>query len=460
MQHAPHPRTRTTPKPWATLWVAWVTAGITAGVTSLSAAQVAAATPAAPPGWQVVDDSPTLRYRPVGRPEVELRLMPAEAAQGDLASWFAQRLRRGGDGLSAVNFGATSALGGQALMAMGRTASGADRWVVATGCQGPSGRMHFSLLLLSPDSAQVERDTRASAAVLQAVCTESAQAAALRRDETQAAPAARTAQPVQPVQAAQAAQATPAPSSGRTPTGLDPASIHSVLYAFRLGYEHDGMKMREWTYLLLKGGSARRGVPRQAPADFDLLADRQQNPQDWGRWRRKGQQVQVAIGQRQGQGQGQGQDFSTPPGQMLRMPGRPGERLAGLYETTSSYTQGSEVAMWFSWGLQLRADGSYRRWNHRGSAVASGSGSSRNLAMSSSDDKGASTSVSGPSFAGTTRGDTGVTDNDLEGTYHIEGWTLTLRSRSGQVRHGFFFTDERRQNIGFEGNELGLRKAK
>jgi len=74
------------------------------------------------------------------------------------------------------------------------------------------------------------------------------------------------------------------------------------------------------------------------------------------------------------------------------------------------------------------------------------------------DEKGAATSRAAGSAAVATSSSTGVTDDDLSCTCHIEGWTPGLRYRDGKVKRGFFFTHEDRGNIGFEGHELIISK--
>lgn len=139
----------------------------------------------------------------------------------------------------------------------------------------------------------------------------------------------------------------------------------------------------------------------------------------------------------------------------MRHPGRTDEKLDGKFEKASSASIGT-VSSWANWGLTLRRDGSFRRWESGGAGGTSGFGDTAIASGTVYDDKGAATSVGGPNFGGGGTRSTGVTDADLEGTYRIDGWTIELRYRSGRVQRAFFYTSDDRKEIWFEGDELAI----
>lgn len=392
------------------------------------AAATDAAAPPAPAGWQrsVADDH--LVYRsPGGASAAELRLYPPQPVPGGLEGWFRARLSRPVAGLGRVGYEAPRAYGGQVLVAAGLAGQGtAGRVVMGIGCQDAGGAKRFAELIVPADATMLQAHAEAGARLVAAACRPALQ------DAGQA-------------QAPKAAPSGPAAPGVVPPPerALRPGEIEGVLYAWDQIYTATGLQMREWTYLLLKDGSARQGLPRLPPDLFDLEADRRAEPARWGRWQRAGGKVQVRFGGA----------FTTPPGQLWRHPGQPGHRLQGRYRASSSMSIGS-VSTWAFWGLTLHADGRFQRWSTRGMGGTTGHGSSATTTMAISDDKGSVSSVSGGSFGGGARSDSGVTDDDLEGHYQIDGWSLTLRYRSGAVQRGFFYVDADGDNLWFEGAEL------
>lgn len=382
--------------------------------------------PPAPLGWQRVADPGLALYRSLGAaPAAELRLYPPQVDTADLARWFLARLDQPVPGFGRVRFDPPRSYGGQVLTAAGRAGQGASsRVVMGIGCQSPGGVKRFAELVVPLDPSTVQAHAEAGARLVAAACS--------------SAPQVAQAKPATP--AAVAPGPAPAPAPARA---LQPGQIEGVLYAWDQIYTVTGLQMREWTYLLLKDGRVRKGLPRQPPDLFDVEADRQEEPGRWGRWRRSGGKVQVRFEA----------EFATPPGQLWRHPGKPGMRLQGRYRGSSSLSVGS-VSTWAFWGLTLHGDGRFERWSMRGMGGTTGHGANATTTMAISDDKGSVGSVAGANFGGGSRSDSGVTDDDLEGTYQIDGWSLTLRYRSGATQRGFFYVDDDGDNVWFEGAEL------
>jgi hypothetical protein len=300
--------------------------------------------PAAPPGWSARDGGAARLYRPDSTDDVELRLYPGESARGDLESYMEARMARGVTGLGGIDFAPLRELMTNSRMALGMTGGGRPRVVVVIGCDTQDGRKRYGELLLPPDPEQVEPLVEQAAGILAQSCLDPA---LLAGDAPAVDPAAK-APPAQPF----------------TGDPLDPDLIEGVLYSWRQVYEVTGLRFIENTYLLMDDGTARDGVPDAAPAEFDLEADRAANPALWGRWRKRwGREVDVAFED----------GWETPPGQLRPVPGRPGERLEGRFEKSSSYAIG-DIASWANWGLTLARDGTFERWRTGGAGGSSGWG--------------------------------------------------------------------------------------
>lgn len=398
----------------------------------------ASADPAAPAGWRVSEAAGLGIYKPAADPEVELRLHAADTSSAAFGDWFDNQLKRGVSGYDAINWSAADRARPNVLMSAGMSsqASG-QRVVLAIGCDSGAGTKRFGELILPPDEALIVRYAEPAATILANACADAPeQKIAVAQAPQQPAPG----KPAAPVAAAK----TP-PVAG----ALEDGDIAGVLYSWDQPYTVYGLQFVEWTYLLLKDGSVRRDVPEAAPAQFDLAADRRSNPDNWGRWRRAGGKVEVNFGD----------GFEAPKGQMMRLQGKPGERFNGQFEASSSAVIAG-ASSWANWGLSLRRDGTFRRWSSGGVGGTSGFGDAAVTAGTVYDDKGASSSVGGSNVGGGSTSRTGVTDDDLEGTYHIDGWTMELRYRSGRKQRGFFFTNNDRDEIWFEGNALAIIRSR
>ncbi len=382
----------------------------------------ALADPPAPQGWRASSSGTSVVYSATAQPGVVLQLNPEEASTASLASWFLGKLDEPVPGVGRVRFGQPRPARPGITMAAGLgSAPRTEQVFVAVGCETAARTKRFALLRMPPDPRLADLYSRQATEIVAAAC--------LRTTVAEAPPAAK------PLLGAKPAS----PASKAAGGGLANSEIAAVLYSW-----FQGETYLEWTYLLLTDGTARRGVPEAAPADFDRAADQRANPQDWGRWKRSGDKYLVDFGE----------GFKQPPGQMLRVPGRPGERLAGRFEKSTSSFAIIGAGNWSNWGLELLKDGRFKRWGAGGMGGTYGVGNSAITAGATRDDQGSSVAVGSQGIGGGSSSSTGVTAADLEGTYHIDGWSLELRYRSGAVQRGFFFTDPQRKNIWFEGNEL------
>jgi hypothetical protein len=396
-------------------------------------ATLAWADPPAPAGWAHRPADARSIYTSLARQDIELRLYPTALDQGPLRSWLEARLARGIEGFSAVEFGDIQQNDGKTFMALGT--AGSARFVVALVCARSDGAKRYAELILPQNPALIQAHLRPAAQVLAQACLEKPDTSTVVSRTAAEKPDARSAAAASPV----------APLKRAAAVGtLRDADIAGVLYAWDQVYQVTGLQMLEWTYLLLADGQAREGVPEEAIDAFDPALDRRAHPEKWGRWKRNGAKLLVDFGE----------GFAEPPNQMARAKGKRGERLHNHYRASASANIGT-TSSWGQWGLALNRDGTFRRWSSQGT----GGTLLGTSALVVGDDKGSSSAVTAAgSFGGGGSKSTGVTDDDLEGEYYIDGWTLELRYRSGKVQRSFFFRSPEGTDIWFEGNELYVLK--
>ncbi len=401
-------------------------------VAAAGLAAIAAADPPAPQGWTMTEGDSRSVYFARASPAVELRLYPADKDSRALEDWLSARKKRGVEGLGSISYGDTKPAADGALMAVGLTGSGVSaRFVMALACARADGSKRFAELILPQDVDLVQAYAEPASRILAEACVQPASAAAA---------------PAKPAIAASVPATKPSP----VPAGaaISDADVEGVLYSWTQTWEVTGLQYNDRTFLLLKDGTARDGVPEAALDMFDARADRRTNPESWGTWKSNGKSYLVNFGE----------GFDAPPGQLLRVKGKRGERLHNTFEWASSASIG-EYAAWSNWGLKLNRDGTFQRWRSSGAGGGSG-GTDGTFGMVVGDDKGSSSSTSARGvFSGGGTRTTGVTDDDLEGEYYIDGWTLELRYRNGTVQRNFFFTNEDRTDLWFEGHELFVRKT-
>lgn len=397
------------------------------------------ADPPAPSGWSSSASGGATVYL---SGLAELRLYPAEPAGDGLAPWFRARLARGIRGVTVGGFGPPEIDEHGVATAMSAGVRSGDRILaVVFGCDARGGTARYAELLVPLDPTAVERAAKAAATVIAEACAAPAGPVAA------AAPPPRTTPPPAPPPAPAAAPERPAGFRYAVAPGhgLDPAQIHAVLYSWEQVYEIGGLMLREEVYLLLKDGTARKGLPPVPPAEFDAAAERAGDPPRWGRWKAGADGLLVSIG---------GGAYTAPPGQMRRYPGRPGERLDREFIGASSYEIPGGAGSWSRWGIRFQPDGRFRVWHTGGTGGSVGEGADRVVTGGVWDDAGSASSVSGPGFGGGSTSRTGTADADLSGTYRIDGWSLELRFDSGRVSRTFFYTDEARERVWYEDGEM------
>lgn len=260
----------------------------------------------------------------------------------------------------------------------------------------------------------------------------------LKADAAPAASAAKAATPDR------AKESMPAAAPVDPKHALDEQNIEAVLYSVEQSYRGTNYVATEYTYLLLKDGSARSGVPGPAPADFDLVADRARNPRLWGQWKKSAETYQVRFA---------GRDFTTPSPQVARLPGKKGQRLDTQFEASSGESHGT-VGFWQSRRMRFNKDGTFRRSSSGGGGGTAGAGDTATSVYSAHTDKRSQTVTSSRDAGTSVSKRTGVNDADLTGTYEIDGWTLTLKYNNGQVVRSFFSISHHGKSVWFEGRQL------
>ena len=219
--------------------------------------------------------------------------------------------------------------------------------------------------------------------------------------------------------------------------GVQAKDIEAVLFHGEAEYFGTDITFVETQYLLLKDGWAYDNM-QVPPADLDVAASRQHEPEHWRRWRKQGDNYQYEK-------DGQWQDYAGTP---VR-PGKAGETLDGTYTySTSSGTlyTGSHVS--FSY-LTFGKDGSFSRSRYSSSA-------SSNYIDSSTfaNSEGVVSGVydgfqdSGTVTVGSTG--TGGKGEERPGHYKIDGYTIELTGPDGKTERKlfFFWADDKNISVG------------
>ncbi len=197
--------------------------------------------------------------------------------------------------------------------------------------------------------------------------------------------------------------------------GATPAQIEGIVHSYDNRYDGGNVTGEERSVLLLRDGRAYLNL-RWTPHDLNVAASVTGEPGQWTRWRRIGGALQVQRG-------GQWEALKAVPG----LPFQKNERLTGTYGHESAYTSGTlmwgATSVWRQY-YTFTPDGRFTR--------------------------SASQNLYGTMDNGATRttGSAGSSRPDEEGTYHVSGYTLELRYRSGRVDRTYgFFWDAKRSRL-------------
>ena len=221
--------------------------------------------------------------------------------------------------------------------------------------------------------------------------------------------------------------------------GVKDAQIQAVVHDYQM---ITGDDVTDEAYLLLRDGTVHKGLP-VAPDELDVASSRKGEPKAWGRWTRKGEKYRVSW---------QNKPFEDLPGNPV-LPGSAQMRLEGRFSAVRASMYWHQF-----WGVTFGKDGRFSK-DRRGGVTTGNTPIEGGLTPrvdSTWDDGGSGTTVSGGGIGAST-----VQKNNSngarEGTYSINGYTLTLRYDNGQIaRLPFFFRDAKREMLWFEFNTLQL----
>ncbi len=402
----------------------------------IEAQMLKAEDPPAPDGWTAQPGVTATRYQDDAEPLNVFRLYQPAKTDLDTKAWFEGRRRTFPESVKKADPVDDILIesGFHTGYARGEK-DGAPVAIISYACQAGGG-IRFGELVTSQDEAIAAAANKITMQFMIDICRDAivadAATAATVADE---ATDASEAESEKPAAATQVTKVAPG-------NALKNSDIQTVLYSWEDYYQGMTYKVREEAFLIMKDRSVREGIPSAAPADFDVAADRQKNPKQWGKWTKRGGEYEVSIG---------GAKAYVPPNQTERRAGKKGQRLDKEFTAYDSNYYGAD-----EWSLHLRKDGTFRSSTSSFVSTSVGGGDPDLVINSGSDDKGGSTAISTPGVGGGTTTSTGVTDADLTGTYEIDGYTLTLKYRSGRVQRTFFFQRDDGKHIWFEGRELSV----
>jgi len=230
--------------------------------------------------------------------------------------------------------------------------------------------------------------------------------------------------------------------------GVQNAQIAAIIRHFDVDLEPGMTGLTSHTtdeaFLLLRNGTVYAGLP-VPPGEFDTVRSRQHEPAKWGKWRQVGGRYQVSW---------EGAPFQALLGHKV-LPAPAGLHLNGYYRAVSSSSDalGSSLSIW---GVTFGPDGRFRK-STGGSSIIGSPNSPAGAITTTHDENG--TFVGGKDFSLSSKSNN--PNGNSEGTYALNGYTLTLRYDNGRVaRWPFFFVDRSHEELWFENGSLGRHDEK
>lgn len=244
--------------------------------------------------------------------------------------------------------------------------------------------------------------------------------------------------------------------------GVQLNQIEALLHTVKNDFS-SGSKLKEDWVLLLKDGWAYNGL-RITPADLDVKKSRQNEPNQWQKWRKQGGNYQALNAKT-----GQWQDIKGS----VRLPAAKGERISGLYQNFSMYSAGNWEGAYKSsttLSASFSKDGKFSTSSYDIGGVGAGdtSSTSVNTANKSGCTSATSTtaragnsaiSTQNPTVAaGGSSRNTNCDTSNFVATYTLDGYTIERRYADGRVsRDLFFFWDKSKDSL-FIGSRTYSRK--
>ncbi len=222
--------------------------------------------------------------------------------------------------------------------------------------------------------------------------------------------------------------------------------MHSELHRTMGLSMQQGVSTTLSLYLMLTDGTIHDGLP-VPPDELDVSTSRRREPQTWGRWRRSGAGVEV--------------EWKVTPGVWKPLEGeamvkpRATDVLRGRFsggESQAGGDVGSFSLYGVSFGAAQRFETDSRGGTGTGGFTQTMSGTS---VQTTRDDEGSVTSATTPGAV--VSSERRARDGARVGTYRITGWNLEARYDDGRVvRQPFFFLDEKRDAIYWQGKVVSL----
>lgn len=233
-------------------------------------------------------------------------------------------------------------------------------------------------------------------------------------------------------------------------TGLKQSEIAGIVLNSTGQHVGFGFKPSADVYLLLTDGTVYNNLP-VAPDEIDISLSRRKEPEKWGRWRKQGTQIVAAWRDKPN-------EFLPLPGNLVK-PGGKGDRMRGRFGTGESATN-IGFSSYRLWGVTFTPDGRFLK-DERGGMGNSSMGTPIGQAAVNTmyDDEGSHTSVIGAAVVNANVKK--KVGGNRSGTYSVDGYVMTLTYDDGRVvRLPFFYGDDKRDTVWFEGAVLGLNEDK
>ena len=247
---------------------------------------------------------------------------------------------------------------------------------------------------------------------------------------------------------------TTAPGKGVADAQIATMLSYFDLQLYSAGLSGLGTNVTDEAYLLLKDGTVYSGL-RVAPDQLDVVRSRQNEPDKWGKWTKKGDGFQVSWN---------GKPYVNLPGDKVS-PAPPQTKLAGRYGAGSSSANLMGGSYSF-WGVTFDKNGRFKKDSSGGSSYGVNNPGMASV-VTQYDDEGSFVGANGNNMnTGTNFTLSSETkkknpNGAREGDYSLSGYVLTLRYDNGEVtRLPFFFADSARKAIWFEGNRMTLDEKK
>ncbi|NJK44740.1 MAG: hypothetical protein HC933_11025 [Pleurocapsa sp. SU_196_0] len=223
-------------------------------------------------------------------------------------------------------------------------------------------------------------------------------------------------------------QVKPAQVMTKPNEGLKMTQIEGLYWNAEGEWNIGGYQFVERTYLLLKDGWLYDNL-NFTPADLNIAQSKKLEPQRWAQWKRQGKQILVQYRDDWGQPKGKPEVLDAE----LKIPMPRGARLDGVFQTSSSYTVGTSgngASSTTQRSFRFLSGGTYEYNDFRITTASTSVGTG---------DGGSSGVAGGSSFGPNGTFSSGVGGGEDTGTYKIDGYTLELRGKKGQVSRAFAF---------------------